>query len=179
MQTMSKSVEEFTWRLHWTLVKGWTEFCASMIDSIMETSDHPHYKNTSFKMFFFCGKPCRPHLILWQLSHLKFSSLFPEIKATWAGKSFLNWGFDRSIALAAVVQQFCKRHHQLCLSIQFRTFCWHVFVRGTPMETSQNFQWKHFRMKSVAFLCQSKTSPSIATVKFVKQYFLFFFKLHE
>ena len=157
------------------LVKGWTGFCAKHDwlnnGELTSTSLQKHiFPNGSFG-----GKPCRRHLILWQLSHLKFSPLFLEIKATEAEESFLNWGFDRS----RVVQQFWKPHHQLCLSIQFRTFCWHVFVRGTPMETSQNFQWKHFRMKSVAFLCQSKTSPSIATVKFVKQYFLFFFKLHE
>ena len=161
---MPKSVEEYTWRLHWTLVKGWTEFCAKHDwlnnGELTSTSLQKHiFPNGSFG-----GKPCRRHLILWQLSHLKFSSLFPEIKATWAGKSFLNWGFDRSIALAAVVQQFCKRHHQLCLSIQFRTFlltC--ACSRNTHGDVPILQNW----------IC------SLAAVKIIKQYYLFFFKLHD
>ena len=135
MQTMSKSVEEYTWRLHWTLVKGWTEFCAKHDwlnnGELTSTSLQKHiFPNGSFG-----GKPCRRHLILWQLSHLKFSSLFPEIKATWAGKSFLNWGFDRSIALAA---ESCNNSVNVTIS----SACQFSFALFVDMCSFEEHPWR-------------------------------------
>ena len=103
-------------------------------------------------------------------------------------QSDLSWGVFSKLRLRSqhsfgsrVVQQFCKRHHAIASACQF-SFALFVDMCSFgehPWRTPNIFKGKHFRMESVAFSCQSKTSPSIATVKFVKQYFLFFFKLHD
>ena len=139
------------------LVKGWTEFCAKHDWLNIGDLRSPSLQKHIFENGSFGGKPCRRHLILWQLSHLKFSSLFLEIKATWAKESFLNWGFDRSIALAA---ESCNNSVNVTISSAYQ-FSFALFVdmcsfEEHPWRRPNISKGKHFRMESVAFSCQPK-----------------------
>ena len=139
----------------------------------METSDHPHQKTHFWKWFFWRKTLPAPFDTLTTFSsQVLFAFPRDQNDLSWRVFSKLRLRSQHSFG-SRVVQQFCKRHHRPVNSVShFLLTC----VRSRNTHGDVPIFPKGDTSNGIRSLFMSaETSLSVAAVKFVKQYFLFFF----